>query len=275
MEWFIEFCEHLKRRFVPIHFDATTHPAETYYTSIYMDRMQGLLSELDDRFPLDFLDSGCGTGRFLIPFAQQGHRMTAIDFHKDSLRIAKEHAEKVGVEIDTHDGDFAKVLVQFEDESFDAAMSLEALYTTKDRTGVMRELVRVLRPGGLLFVTHRTRFYYLMQALAKGAIDDALLITQASEGRLLKKLHRIYYNWQSKAEIEILYEQLGLTIREMTGIGPYSGCESDPKAAVCDPGELSDSERATLKEVELAADPETMMASRYVLVAAQKAAAKS
>lgn len=270
MEWFIEFCEHLKRRFVPIHFDSTTHPAETYYTSIYMDRMLPLLDELKVRFPLDFLDSGCGTGRFLIPFAEQGHRMTAIDFHKDSLRIANAHAQEKGVEISTHDGDFSEVLKQFTDASFDAVMSIEALYTSKDRTSVMQELARVLRPGGLMFVTHRPRFYYLMQALAKGAIDDAQLITQNSEGRLLKKLHRIHYNWQSKAEIEALYSQLGLTIREVIGIGPYSGCESDPKAVICDPGQLTESQRSTLKSVELSADPETVMASRYVLVAAQK-----
>lgn len=270
MQWFIEFCEHLKRRFVPIHFDATTHPAETYYTSIYMNRMQRLLDELQDRFPLEYLDAGCGTGRFLIPFAEQGHRMTAIDFHKDSLRIANDHAREKGLDVATHDGDFGVVLSQFDDCSFDAVMCIEALYTSKDRTGVMEQLVRVLRPGGLMFVTHRTRYHYLMQALGKGAIDDALFITQNSEGRLLKKLHRIHYNWQSKAEIESLYQQLGLVIREITGIGPYSGCESDPQATICDPGKLSAAEQSVLRKVELAADPETLMASRYVLVSAQK-----
>ena len=134
----------------------------------------------------------------------------------------------------------------------------------------MRELSRVLRPGGFLFATHRPRFYYLSQALGKGALDDALLIAKQNEGRLLKKIHRIHYNWQSKAEIEELYPQLGLSIRRIYGIGPYSGCEGDPKATTCDPQQLSNEQREKLKQVEVNADPETMMASRYVLVIAQK-----
>jgi 2-polyprenyl-3-methyl-5-hydroxy-6-metoxy-1,4-benzoquinol methylase len=261
MEWFIQICERFKRRFVPIHYDATFHPAEIYYTSIYMDRMRPLL---------DFLDAGCGTGRFLVPFAEQGHRMTAIDFHHDSLRIAVENANKAGVEVASHAGDLQKVIQQFDDHSFDAVMSIEVLYTSKNREGVMAELQRVLRPGGLLFVTHRTRFYYLTQALAKGAIDDANLIATKSEGRLLKKLHRIHYNWQSKAEIEAIYHGLGMEIQQMSGIGPYTGCESDPKASICNPADLTPPQQTALRAVEDAADPETMMASRYVLVAARK-----
>lgn len=273
MEWFIQICEHVKRRFVPIHYDATFHPAEIYYTSIYMERMKPLLANLAasvDSRPIDFLDAGCGTGRFLVPFAEEGHRMTGIDFHKDSLRIAVDNAKKAGVEVEAHDGDLQKVLRSLPSESFDAVMSIEVLYTSKDREGVMQELKRVLRPGGMMFVTHRTRFYYLTQALAKGALDDAKLIAENSEGRLLKKLHRIHYNWQSRSEIEATYENLGLTMQHISGIGPYSGCEGDPKATICNPGELSPQQQESLREVENVADPETMMASRYVLVAAQK-----
>ncbi len=275
MEWFIQICEHVKRRFVPIHYDATFHPAEIYYTSIYMERMQPLLAKLSAEIgsrPIDFLDAGCGTGRFLVPFAEQGHRMTAIDFHKDSLRIAVENAEKAGVEVRSHDGDLQRVLEGLPDDSFDAVMSIEVLYTSKNRDGVMQELKRVLRPGGLMFVTHRTRFYYLTQALAKGALDDAKLIATKSEGRLLKKLHRIHYNWQSQSQIEETYEDLGLSIQHISGIGPYSGCEGDPKATICNPGEMSLQEQESLRGVESLADPETLMASRYILVAAKKPA---
>lgn len=275
MEWFIGVCEHLKRRFVPIHYDATFHPAEIYYTSIYMERMQPLLAELGANLnsrPIDFLDAGCGTGRFLVPFAKQGHRMTAIDFHKDSLRIAVENAEKAGVEVSSHDGDLHQVLSGLPSESFDAVMSIEVLYTSKNRQSVMQEMKRVLRPGGLMFVTHRTRFFYLAQALAKGALDDAKLIATHSEGRLLKKLHRIHYNWQSQSQIEETYAELGLSLRHISGIGPYSGCEGDPKATICNPGDLSPQQQESLREVENLADPETMMASRYILVAAQKPA---
>ena len=270
MEWFIEICEHLKRRFVPIHYDATFHSAEQYYTSVYMDYIQPFLAQMEDRFPLNFLDAGCGTGRFLVPFANKGHRMTAIDFHKDSLRIAIKNAREANAEIEAHDGNFEVVLNRFDDNSFDAVMAIESLHTSKNRTAVMRELSRVLRPGGFLFATHRPRFYFLARALAKGALDDALLIAQQTQGRLRKKVHRIHYNWQSKADIEELYPKLGLLIRDMYSIGPYSGCESDPKASICDPQQLSQTQREKLKQVECNADAEAMMASRYVLVIARK-----
>ena len=270
MEWLVSLGEYVKRRLFPIHYDATFHTSEMYYTSVYLDCMRPLLSELKPRFPLSFLDAGCGTGRFLVPFATEGHRMTAIDFHKDSLRIASENAKTAGVEVTLHDGDMVKTLTSFEDESFDTVMSIEVLYTSTDRGQVMAELARVLKPGGLMFVTHRTRFYYLTQALAKGAFDDALTIATHNEGRLLKKHHRIFYNWQTRAEIEQTYVTLGMDVRQMRGIDPYTGCESDPKQPICDPGELTPDQQTKLRRVEDAADPETMMTSRYVLVAAQK-----
>ncbi len=61
-----------------------------------------------------------------------------------------------------------------------------------------------------------------------------------------------------------------MTIERIAGIGPYSGCEGDPGAAICDPGGLTPSQRDVLREVEDSSDPDVLMASRYVLVAARK-----
>ncbi len=96
MDRLIRRLEHLKRRLVPIHYDATFHPAERYYTEVYLGHIGPLLDGLGEA--LRVLDAGCGTGRLLVPLAQQGHHMTAIDFHRDSLRIARRNAERAGVE---------------------------------------------------------------------------------------------------------------------------------------------------------------------------------
>jgi SAM-dependent methyltransferase len=269
LERLIGIGEWIKRRFFPVRFDAVEHEAESYYAGVYHHYIERHQRELGGG-RLRILDAGCGTGRFLIPLAKAGHQMTAVDYYRDSLRLARNRANAEGLEIDFQDGDLHAVLREREPDAFDIALSIEVLHNSRDIEAALRDLHRVVRPGGLVIITHRTRFFFLAQSLVNGNLDDALYVARESEGRLLKKSYRIHRNWQSLEQIAELYPRLGFQIRGRYPIGPLSGFATDPMTPICDPGQLSEKQREILREIELSAAPEMLATARYLLVVAEK-----
>lgn len=96
----------------------------------------------------DVLDVGCGTGRLLEKAAERwdGVRMTGIDTS----------AEMIGEARRKHDGDARFVFKQgdasalpLESGSFDAVVSTMSFHHWRDQAAGIREVARVLRPGGL------------------------------------------------------------------------------------------------------------------------------
>jgi SAM-dependent methyltransferase len=196
--------------------------------------------------------------------------MTGMDYHRDSYRVAKEKVDAADLDVELHDGNLKKVLPTFADDTFDAALSIEVLHTSRDLQADLAQLFRVVRPGGLLMITHRPKFYNIARCLAEGCPEDAVMVATTPQGRLKKAHHRIHYNWQSRREIETLYRQLGGTPEVLYPIGTFSGFLSDPLTTVCDPGTLDARQQAMLRQIETGVDDELLMASRYVLAVVRK-----
>jgi ubiquinone/menaquinone biosynthesis C-methylase UbiE len=267
----VGWAKWLKRRFGRVRYDAMTHPAEAYYGSIYLEVINAQLSELESP-SISILEAGCGTGRILVPLAQLGHRVTGIDHNRDSLRIARDNARKAGVSAVFVDADVSEHLQHYDDGEFDAVLAIESLYTNRNYIQCMNELARIIRRHGLLIVSHRTRYYCMLQCLMAGDMEGALLVACRNDGRLRTGwAYRVYYNWQSAADLDRLYRGLGMDIVLRQPIGPYSGFPPDSLAGICDPGKLSGDRQKILRQIELEhSDPDTLMAARYVLVAARK-----
>jgi SAM-dependent methyltransferase len=87
------------------------------------------------------LDLGCGGGAFAATLAGRGWNVTGVDVSEDQLRLARER----GVEVVRAD---AKEL-PFADSTFDAAVSVFTHTDMDDFAGALRELARVVRPGGV------------------------------------------------------------------------------------------------------------------------------
>lgn len=103
-----------------------------------------------------FLELGVGTGRIALPFIQAGYSYTGIDISEpmmDRLR-AKLAAEPdaSGYRYDLRQGDVSAL--PFADNSFDVVLAVHVLHLVGDRTAVMREAGRVLRPGGFFLTAH-------------------------------------------------------------------------------------------------------------------------
>jgi ubiquinone/menaquinone biosynthesis C-methylase UbiE len=239
-------------------------------TPIYLHLIRRYLAPLGPQ-PLRILDAGCGTGRILVPLAREGHRLTGIDHHHDSLRVARRNLDDAGLNAELIEGTLEELLAAFPDPCFDAALAIESLYVSRTASESLAQIARILHPQGTAIVTHRTHYYYLLQSLAARRFDDALIVATRDEGRLRKGYHRIFYHWESRAQIDRLYAHCGLDIIDTHPVGPYSGFPPDALHVICDPATLSAGDRERLRELELHhVDRETAMACGYLVVCARK-----
>ena len=103
---------------------------------------------------LRVLDVGTGTARIPIEICQRrsGLRITGIDLAAHMLQLAQRNIIEAGlahaIRVEQVD---AKAL-PFGDAHFDAVISNSILHHIPQPIGVFREMVRVTRPGGVLFV---------------------------------------------------------------------------------------------------------------------------
>ncbi len=104
------------------------------------------------------LDVGTGTGRvpyFLLQDGRFQGDIIALDASAKMLAHAEEslalHSPTHGVTLLHQDA----VPLPFEDGRFDMVTSLETLEFLPDHKAALREMVRVLRPGGILLTTRR------------------------------------------------------------------------------------------------------------------------
>jgi ubiquinone/menaquinone biosynthesis C-methylase UbiE len=94
------------------------------------------------------LDVGCGEGYNTRLFSQRGARMVGIDISTGMIEAARaeEARQPMGIRYEVAS---MNDLSLFEDETFDACVSTMALMDCADYAGAVRDIHRVLRPGGL------------------------------------------------------------------------------------------------------------------------------
>ena len=94
---------------------------------------------------LRILDAGCGTGNNLVHLARHG-RAVGVDLSEEALRFCRTRgvaAARGGL-----------MALPFADSAFDCVTSFDVIYHrwVLDDAAAVREMARVLRPGGLLLV---------------------------------------------------------------------------------------------------------------------------
>jgi ubiquinone/menaquinone biosynthesis C-methylase UbiE len=95
------------------------------------------------------LDLACGNGYLARRFARMGARVTAVDASPAIIERARLRERRAPLGVAYHVGDTAR-LDMADDGSIDAAVSNMALMDIEDAAGTIREVGRVLRPGGRL-----------------------------------------------------------------------------------------------------------------------------
>jgi len=96
---------------------------------------------------VDFLDLGCGTGRFSIPIAQRlGYSVTGADISREMLEKARRKDGATQVRWDIQDA----TSLSYPNGSFDAVFMSHLLHHVDEPLRVVKECYRVLRPRGAI-----------------------------------------------------------------------------------------------------------------------------
>ena len=114
--------------------------------------MPWMLRYMGDVQGLRILDLGCGEGGYARRLAASGAQVTAVDCSVAAIRYAREQAAREGLAIDCHLRN-SNDLFGLEDGAFDAVLSSMMLMDCEDLHGTLREIARVLKPGGRVFVS--------------------------------------------------------------------------------------------------------------------------
>lgn len=101
---------------------------------------------------LDVLDVGCGAGTSSHLWAQAGHVVHGVDISADLVGLARSRAQESGlqgIEFSVQDA----TRLPFQAASFDVCIMPELLEHVSDWATCVRECARVLRPGGVLYLS--------------------------------------------------------------------------------------------------------------------------
>lgn len=94
------------------------------------------------------LDAGCGPGTYGLMLAQQGNEVNGLEISPRSVEVANERAKQKGVNFTAQVGDLEKL--PFPDNTFDVCFCGWVLHHFPDINIAVSELVRVLKPGGII-----------------------------------------------------------------------------------------------------------------------------
>ncbi|PIU78699.1 MAG: arsenite S-adenosylmethyltransferase [Candidatus Moranbacteria bacterium CG_4_10_14_3_um_filter_44_15] len=159
------------------------------------------------------LGSGAGFDCFLAATrVGKAGKVVGVDMTAEMVEKARENAEKYGYKnVEFKLGDIEELPVA--DNSFDIAISNCVINLAPDKSKVFREVWRVLKPGGKMFVSD----IVLLEDLPEEMRNDESLLAGCVAGALLRD---DYIEKIKKAgfEVEILSEDKDISKKQYQGI---------------------------------------------------------
>jgi len=157
------------------------------------------------------LDVGRGGGFLTEEIAKFGLETTGLDPSTPTLRAARRHAAAMDLRIDYQEG-FGEEL-PFPDSHFDMVFCLDVLEHVKDFRTIVREVRRVLKPGG----------YFFFETVNRTLLSWFIVIFLFQKFPLTRLIPRDIHKWKHfirPRELSRALEDSGIRLEDMQGIMP-------------------------------------------------------
>ena len=187
---------------------------------------------IDSYFPEQgrVVDIGGGPGRYTIELLQRGYAVTLVDLSEEAIHLAGERLAALDLAAEQLVVADAQDLSILASESFDAALLLGPMYhiiEPDNRAQVLRELGRVLKPGGKAIVAYlngwglmRTGLVDFPDQYRDLATLRSMLGERTFTGQVLKKFTESYWSTPEAALAEI--HRAGFEIISYAGVESFA-----------------------------------------------------
>ena len=172
---------------------------------IFHPGRQAAVRLLDLRPTDRLLEVGIGTG-LNLPLYPRNCRLAGIDISEKMLEKARAKIEELRLPNVTLKVMDASVM-EFHDNEFDRALATYVISAVPDPVAVLREMRRVVKPGGLIVILNHFR----SQRRLMGALEDLV-------APLCTRL-----GWKSNLPLDPLLRQVGLSPETTTKVNLFNG----------------------------------------------------
>jgi ubiquinone/menaquinone biosynthesis C-methylase UbiE len=178
------------------------------------------------------LEVAIGTGRDL-PFYPPDVRVTGIDLSPAMLDAAEKRAADLGRDVDLHTGDAEHL--PFSDASFDTVVCAISLCTIPEPLAAIREMKRVLVPGGRLLLLDHVRSTWPLLFAGQWLVEQVTIRT-AGEHLTRRQLPLVEDAGFDIVEVERLKAGIVERIHARKPIADCGGSPPDTEKALADQG---------------------------------------
>lgn len=170
------------------------------------------------------LEVGCGTGAYSLHFAEQQHKVVAVDITPKHIEILREKSKQQGLSIEAYVGD-ATDLSRFDSDKFDIVLCLGPMYhltNKEDQNRCISESLRVLKSGGYLAVAYINKYSIIPMLATRDAkwIRNSVIDKVLNEGTIFEGDDDCFWTdayFTYPDEIESLLGQYDITTVEHVG----------------------------------------------------------
>jgi ubiquinone/menaquinone biosynthesis C-methylase UbiE len=154
------------------------------------------------------LDVGCGTGHYAVPLAESGFLVTGVDYSRGMLEhaSAKAHGRLANrlafLKIDLN------LPLPFEGEYFHHVICISSLWTVANPAYTLREIIRVLKPGGTIIIVqvprHEISLRTVMSNRIKRLKNKSLVSISLVMAKILLERTRATKYWTAEQLLAII-----------------------------------------------------------------------